>query len=200
MDPVILLQRARDAGLRLEVADTSLKVSGPRKAEPLVRLLAQHKAQLLEALRKVQEVRKVQETESCGRSTESDPGRYASALAAFRAKCPAYVLEDRWHEAIADAATFISEWGAQTEAFGWTERELFGLHPVPERPAANYSRLSRLDGAGLIWLLHGRPVIALTQTAATILASSGARLTYQRHNKPAPGLIGDRIDEMGPTT
>jgi len=143
-------------------------------------------------------VQKVQETESRGRSTESDPGRYASALAAFRAKCPAYVPEDRWHEAIADAATFISEWGAQIEAFGWTERELFGLHPVPERPAANYSRLSRLDGAGLIWLLHGRPVIALTQRAATILASSGASLMYRRHNKPALGPLGDSLDDFAP--
>jgi hypothetical protein len=216
MDPVILLQRARDAGLRLEVADTSLKISGPRKAEPLVRLLAEHKAQVLDALRKVQEVpesprdgtsterdpgpyasarahkaqvldalRKVQEvqkvqgTESRGTSTERDPGPYASALAALRAKCPDYVPEDRWHQAIADAATFISEWGAQPEAFGWTERELFGLHPVPDQPPANYSRLSRLDEMGLIWLLRGRPVIALTETEATILAPSGANLTYR---------------------
>ena len=59
MDGLTLLRRAQDAGLRLEVADTSLKISGPRKAEPLVRLLAQHKAQVLDALRKVQEVQEV---------------------------------------------------------------------------------------------------------------------------------------------
>jgi hypothetical protein len=74
------------------------------------------------------------------------------------------------------------------------------LHTPPEKPAPNYRRLSRYDETGLIWLLHGRPVIALTQTAATILAPSGTSLMYHRHNKPAPGLIGDRIDEMGPTT
>jgi len=51
MDPLILLQHARDAGLRIGVAGTSLKISGPRKAEPLVRLLAEHKPQVLEALR-----------------------------------------------------------------------------------------------------------------------------------------------------
>jgi leucyl aminopeptidase (aminopeptidase T) len=60
MDPLILLQRAQDAGLRLQLADTSLKISGPRKAEPLVRLLAKHKSQ---ALRKVQEVQKVPRTD-----------------------------------------------------------------------------------------------------------------------------------------
>jgi hypothetical protein len=191
MDPLILVERARDAGLRLEVADTSLKISGPRKAEPLVRLLAEHKAQVLDALRKVQEVQKVQGTESRGTSTERDPGPYGFALAALRAKCPDYVPEDRWHQAIVDAAMFISEWGAQAEAFGWTERELFGLHPVPERPAANYSRVSRLDGSGLIWLLHGRPVIALTENEATILAASSASLMYRRH-----GTLGDDIDDI----
>jgi hypothetical protein len=49
----------------------------------------------------------------------------------------------------------------------------------------------------LIWLLHGRPVIALTQTAATILAPSGASLMYRRHNQPAPGLSGDSTSGGG---
>jgi hypothetical protein len=42
-------------------------------------------------------------------------------------------------------------------------------------------------------------VIALTENEATILATSGANLTYRRYIKPAPPL-GDSIDEMGPTT
>ena len=112
MDPLILLQHARDAGLRIGVAGTSLKISGPRKAEPLVRLLAEHKAQVLDALRKVQEVQKVQGTESLLTSIECDPGPFASAHA---------------------------------EAFGWTERDLFGLPDVPDRPRPKYQRLSRYD-------------------------------------------------------
>jgi hypothetical protein len=47
--------------------------------------------------------------------------------------------------------------------------------------------------------VHGRHVIALTQTAATILAPSGANLTYHRHNKSAPPL-GNRIAGKGPAT
>jgi hypothetical protein len=94
-----------------------------------------------------------------------------------------------------------TSWCQQAEALGWTERELFGLHPVPERPAANYSRLSRLDGVGLIWLLHGRPVIALTQTAATILASSGARLTYQQDRRDGANYMsGARSSNKGART
>ena len=83
--------------------------------------------------------------------------RYAYALAALRATCPVYVSEDRWRQAIADATSFISEWGGQAQAFGWTARELFGLHRVPQRPAPSYSRLSRYDETGLIWLLRGLP-------------------------------------------
>jgi hypothetical protein len=67
---------------------------------------------------------------------ERDPGPYASALAALRAKCPANVPEDRWRQAIVDATTFDTEWGAQAQVFGWTAPELFGLHTVPKQPAA----------------------------------------------------------------
>ena len=50
MDAVTLLQRAQEAGLRVERAGDKLVVRGPRRAEPVVRLLAEHKAELLAAL------------------------------------------------------------------------------------------------------------------------------------------------------
>jgi len=127
---------------------------------------------------------------------EHDATPDTSAVAALRAKCPAYVPNERWHEAIADATAFISKWDAQAQAFGWGELELFGLHPVPERPAANYDRLARLDDTGLIWLLRGRPVIAATE--AVMRCPSGAMLTYRRQNEPTPGPR-PALDYMGPT-
>jgi hypothetical protein len=195
MDPLILLQRARDAGLRLEVADTSLKISGPRKAEPLVRLLAEHKARVLDALREVQEVQKVQGTESRGTSTEHDPGRYASALAAFRAKCPAYVDAADWQQAIEDGHRFVTQWGKQAEALGWAPADLFGLHTPPEKPTPNYRRLSRYDQTGLIWLLQGRRVVELTKDKAIIETATGI-VSYRRYNKPALGPLGDSLDDF----
>ncbi len=123
--------------------------------------------------------------------TESSAGNDGSALAALRPECPAHVPEDRWQQAVADATAFISEWGAQAQAFGWTADELFGLHPVPEQPAANYDRLARVDHLGLIWLLHGRPVIALTATEAVIRCASGAKLVCRRQNKSAGAAISD---------
>jgi hypothetical protein len=78
----------------------------------------------------------------------------------------------------------VADSGAEAQAFGWTARELFGLHPVPEQPAANYSRLSRLDDMGLLWLLRGRPVITLTATEAAYRCPSGAILKFCRPIKP----------------
>src|SRR6516164_8704162 len=126
-----------------------------------------------------------------------DPGSYASALAALRAECPDYVDAADWQQAIEDGQRFVTQWGKQAEALGWAPADLFGLHIPPEKPAPNYRRLSRYDQRGLIWLLNGRPVIALTQTAATILAPSGANLMYCRQNQLAPGLIGDTTDGGG---
>jgi hypothetical protein len=125
-----------------------------------------------------------------------DPVSYASALATLRAERPAYVDAAGWQQAIEDGHRFITQRGKQAEALGWAPADLFGLQIPPEKPALNYRRLSRYDQTGLIWLLHGRPVIALTETEAIILAPSGANLTYGRHNKPAPARLGDSVDDI----
>jgi hypothetical protein len=127
-----------------------------------------------------------------------DTTPYASALAALRAKCPAYVPDDRWRQVMADATAFTSEWGERAQAFGWTEPELFGLHPIPERSAANYSRLSRLVEMGSVWLLRSRPVVILTETTVAIQGAN-AILTYRKINKPALGPVGDSLDDWGAT-
>jgi hypothetical protein len=127
-----------------------------------------------------------------------DFGVLSAAFDALHSKCPAHVPEDRWRQAVEDATAFTSQWGTQAQTFGWTERELFGLHSVPEQPAANYSRLSRLDETGLIWLLRGRPVITVTATEAVMRCRSGATLVYRRQNNPVPGSVG--LGDMGLTT
>ena len=110
---------------------------------------------------------------------------YRDAVSTLLAQCPDHVPEERWRQAVEDGRQFLAVWGAQAQAFGWAARELFGLHPVPERPAANYSRLSRLDCTGLIWLLRGRPVIALTAMEAVMRCHSGATLKFYRRSEPA---------------
>ena len=104
-------------------------------------------------------------------------------------RCPDLVEPERWQQAVEDGRQFLASWSEQANAFGWTARELFGLHTPPERPAANYRRLSRYDETGLIWLLRGRPVVALTETTAAIQGATGI-LTYRKLNKPALGAAG----------
>jgi hypothetical protein len=87
--------------------------------------------------------------------------------------CPALVAADDWKQAIDDGRRFLSEWGEKAAALGWTADDLFGLHAPPEKPPPNYRRLSRVDATGLIWLLHGRPVVSLTATAAVIDREGG---------------------------
>jgi len=50
MDGLTLLHRALAAGLRVEAIGKTLKISGPKRAAPLVRLLANHKPAVLAAL------------------------------------------------------------------------------------------------------------------------------------------------------
>jgi hypothetical protein len=128
----------------------------------------------------------------------ADPGqRYAIVLAKLVSDCPQLIEPEAWQLAVADAQAFLARWGTQAAALGWTARELFGLHPVPERPTATYRRLARYDHTGLVWLLHGRAVVALTADTAAIKTKSGGLLTYRKNNKPAFGPVGDCLDDFG---
>ena len=50
MDALALLRRAKEAGLLVEPAGDKLLVRGPKNAEPVVKLLAEYKAEVLAAL------------------------------------------------------------------------------------------------------------------------------------------------------
>jgi hypothetical protein len=128
------------------------------------------------------------------RGSEQNP--YASTIATFEAWCPDLVPVDRWQQAVADGKTFLARWGDQAHALGWTARDLFGLHKPPDKPHPSYSRLSRYDETGLIWLLGGREVVALTEATAAIENLTRPITVYRRHNKPALGPIGDSLDDF----
>jgi hypothetical protein len=97
---------------------------------------------------------------------------------------------------VEDGRRFLARWGDQAGALGWTAEDLFGLHTPPERPHPSYRRLSRYDETGLIWLLQGREVVALTEATAAIQNATGAITVYRRHNKPALGPLGDSLDDF----
>ncbi len=124
--------------------------------------------------------------------------RFGRILSALEARCPDLVPIDRWQLAVQDGRRFLAQWGEQAQALGWTAKDLFGLQTPGAKPHPSYSRLSRYDETGLIWLLQGRPVVALTETTAAIQNPTGAITTYRRHNKPAIGPVGDSLDDLKP--
>jgi hypothetical protein len=75
----------------------------------------------------------------------------------------------------------------QAEALGWTAKHLFGLHKPPNRPHPSYSRLSRYDETGLIWLLGGREVVALTEGSDPELDRRDHDLPQAQQARARPG-------------
>ena len=122
---------------------------------------------------------------------------YANDLSDLESRCPDYVDPSRWQQCVLDARQFLATWGDRAAALGWSPRELFGLHQVPRHPATTYQRLSRYDATGLIWLLQGHTVVALTEGEAAI-QRNGAVVVYRKERKPALGPLGDSLDDMAP--
>ena len=111
--------------------------------------------------------------QSKARSISNIAKPYADALAALIQHCPAYIEPLRWQQAVEDGRRFVAQWGEQAAVLGWTEGDLFGPHEPPAEPPPSYRRLSRRDCIGLVWLLQGAPVVALTAASATIKSPSG---------------------------
>jgi hypothetical protein len=122
----------------------------------------------------VNRVNCVRRREGGGEEAPSSP--VAAAFAALRQRCPDLVDGAAWQRIVEDSRRFLADWGAEAERLGWTADDIFGLPPVPERPAWNYSRLARLDQVGLIWLLRGRRVVALSADQAVIATPSEASI------------------------
>jgi hypothetical protein len=87
--------------------------------------------------------------------------------------------EPKWKTLREDAIGFLKDWAAQAYRLGWDGLDLFGVHT--EAP------LARLDGMGLVPLLGGRLVVALTEDSAAIKAESGGTLTFLRRREWPPG-------------
>jgi hypothetical protein len=82
-----------------------------------------------------------------------------------------------------DAGRFLDQgWAAHAKALGWSPLELFGCDR--HRP------LARVDNSGLIWLLRGRRLLALTAETATIANPNVPPHKYRRCiNEPGRAVL-----------
>jgi hypothetical protein len=94
---------------------------------------------------------------------------------------PGDVPAKRWHTFVDDVGRFLdSPFCAVVTTLGWGPHDLFGCDR--DRPFA------RIDQAGLLWLLNGNRLRALTENTATIKTRTGSRQTYRR-KPPGPGRV-----------
>jgi hypothetical protein len=112
------------------------------------------------------------------------PSEWHAILADLeRRSYPDWLGPDRWEALLSDAENFLSRWGAAAHALGWTALDLFGVHPTV--PA------SRFDLMGLLPLVQGGTVIALTEHGATLRRETGAAMNYRRCTAPGAVLISE---------
>jgi hypothetical protein len=111
------------------------------------------------------------------------PTNVVDAFAVLERRCPDYIEPDLWRQAVDDGRPFLATWQDQATALGWIGADLFGLHEPPSNPHPSYNRLARYDCTGLVWLLRGFSVVAMTATTASIKTGTGIIIAYYRHNR-----------------
>ena len=102
------------------------------------------------------------------------PRAWAEGYAQLNAeRPPGDVPLGRWQRFVDDVGAFLdSPFCAVAVALGWGPLDLFGCDR--DRPFA------RIDQAGLLWLLNGERLVALSENTATIEMSDGVRQRYCR--------------------
>lgn len=110
------------------------------------------------------------------------PAEWYAILLDLKSRDPVQYFRVWWASRVSsDADNFLSRWGHAAHQLGWTALDLFGVHPAAPG--------SRFDLMGLIPLLQGGDVIALTAEAATIRRPSRAILTYRRGDQTGAVLL-----------
>ena len=179
MDGLTLLREAESAGLQVHAEGDKLVVEGPKSAEPIALRLIEHKADVLPLVQPKTApaflnfphetvLREAPYTRSDGIPTE-----WAQGAIKLRSMAgPTDINAERWRVILADAAAFMERFAAQAAVLGWITAEIWGVHRI--------APLQRLDAAGLVVLLRGREIAALTEDRATIRTPTGKFLSFRR--------------------
>jgi hypothetical protein len=116
------------------------------------------------------------------------PRSWAEALARLDPTSPPSDISPiRWLRFIDDCGPFLDEgWALRAIALGWGPLELFGCNR--DKP------FDRISQAGLLWLLEGQKLVALTADTAAISASRGGKLTFYRRQLESGGVLAWDLD------
>lgn len=107
------------------------------------------------------------------------PREWAAGYAELLAMpCPEKIDRARWQRFLSDCGRFLDTLAESAASFGWKAHDLFSV--------AGGESFARVQLAGLLWLLNGEAIVALTADDAVIRTKSGAVQTYRRI-APQPG-------------
>lgn len=108
------------------------------------------------------------------------PREWAEGFARLdRSLPPRGFTPKRWQRVIDDGGRFLDLWGSNAAALGWDTASVFGVDPR----APGW----RLDSAGLVMLIDGADVSAISSKSAILRLPTGATQTYRR--APAPTAV-----------
>jgi hypothetical protein len=189
MSALPLIEAVRRAGGTIALQGDRLRLAAP---EPLPQELLEevrlHKADLIDQLRcAAPPLLREPPADPPRPGTASPTGTIATwvnGVARLRAIPPPPIYpQHAWQQLIIDAERFLDGWAQQAVALGWPIWELFGCH--------RGAPWGRIAGMGLILLLRGDEIAALTRSEAMIRTRTGARQIYRRRPRD-PLCTGDR--------
>jgi hypothetical protein len=106
-------------------------------------------------------------------ATTDVPGNWIDGIARLAdMPAPAKFPATSWAKVVADANEFLETCAATAHRLGWQDWELFGCH--------RQARWHRIQGLGLVPLLQGKTLVALTSTEAAVRTRTGAMQTFRR--------------------
>jgi hypothetical protein len=109
------------------------------------------------------------------------PAEWAKRIALLKSGEPRLGMTPlHWSQFVRDARRFLAEWGAEAARLGWSAEDIFGVHPLA--PEARY------DVMGILPLIRGNEVVAISEHRAIICTPGGGHMTYYRH-RPNSGAV-----------
>jgi TubC N-terminal docking domain len=177
MSAVPLIEAVQRAGGAIALQGDRLRLSAPEPLpQDLLEDLRLHKEELIDYLHHVGRL-KLGEHAAAPGAAAAPPNEavaiWADGVARLAAMAPPRNYpEQAWQQLIVDAKRFLDGWAAQAAALGWPAWELFGCH--------RRAPWGRIQGMGLVLLLRGKELAALTATEAVIRTRTGAHQTCRR--------------------
>lgn len=167
MTALPILHEATRHDISITLQGDKLKLASSAKPPPhIIEAIRQHRSDIIDHLKRLD-------------ARSIPPRGWIDGVASLAdMPTPAKFSAANWNKVVVDASTFLETLAANAHRLGWRDWELFGCH--------RQAPWHRIQGLGLVPLLQGNTIIALTSTEAAVRTRTGAILTFRR--KPSDPL------------